>query len=151
MASMYCRCPFSRGAGIFHAGIELKGRVTMTEFDVREGKLACEAAHRQAAELGRTPQEVGRRSDEMGIRISHCQLGLFGYGSKQEGKHKIVKRAESVGPELEEAIRSRVREGRIPCADLWGIADALGISRLDASGAVESLGLRVSECQLGCF
>lgn len=129
----------------------------MTDFDeslqraMRDGKLPCEAGHRAARETGHAPGEAGAWADETGIRVSHCQLGLFGYGPKAEGKHKIVRPAESVSPALLQAIQSRAEEGLITCAALWDVADTMGISRLDASGAAEALRVRVIECQLGCF
>jgi len=58
---------------------------------LEDGKLTCYQAHAIAEELGVDPLDVGRAADEAGIRISCCQLGLFGYGSKADGTYKIVR------------------------------------------------------------
>jgi hypothetical protein len=44
--------------------------------------LPCPVAHYIAADLGVTPLQVGQTADEMGIKGSMCQLGLFGYAQK---------------------------------------------------------------------
>jgi len=118
---------------------------------LEEGKLPCEAAFALARELGVKPLDVGRKADEMGIKISRCQLGLFGYGSKKEGKHKVVSPPETVPAELEAELRRVAPEGFLPCAKAWALARRLGISKLEVSGAAEALGIRIVQCQLGCF
>jgi len=116
-----------------------------------EGQLPCAEAFRIARELKVAPAEVGRAADEMDIRVSRCQLGLFGYGPKAEGKHRIVQPLPAVPPRLEEAIRACLQEGRLPCAMAWQVARRLGVGKLEVSGAAEALKIRVSCCQLGCF
>lgn len=118
---------------------------------LEEGQLPCAEAHAVARHFDLDPLSVGLAADDAGIRISHCQLGLFGYGPKSEGKHKIVQPMENVPDELAARLRAAVHGSGITCADVWAIADDLEISRLEASNAVEALGLRVSRCQLGCF
>ncbi len=116
-----------------------------------DGRLPCTEAFRIAKERKVAPAEVGRAADELDIRVCRCQLGLFGYGPKEEGKHNIVQPLPEVPPELSEAIRARLEEGRLPCAAAWAVARQLGLPMLEVSGAVETLGIRVSSCQLGCF
>lgn len=116
-----------------------------------DGQLPCEAAFRIAGELHVKPAQVGRAADVLGVRISRCQLGLFGYGPKAEGRHRIVQPLPEVPPALSEAIQARLREARLPCAVAWSIAKRLGMTRLEVSGAAEALQIRVSCCQLGCF
>lgn len=118
---------------------------------MEDGHLTCHRAHTIAQEMGVEPLEVGRAADEVEIRVSRCQIGLFGYGPKAEGKHKIVRPMAQVPPPLEAAIRAEAGEEDISCIAMWQIADRLGYSRLEVSNAVEGLGLRVSTCQLGCF
>lgn len=115
------------------------------------GKLSCPQAHAIAERLGSDPLTVGRGADEAGIRIATCQLGLFGYGPKAEGKHKIVLPLDNVPERLAADLRARSDPEGITCLDVWQVADELGFPRLEASGAVEAMGLRVSRCQLGCF
>ena len=118
---------------------------------LEEGHLTCHQAHAIAKELGAEPIDVGRAADALDVRVSRCLLGLFGYGSKAAGTNKIVRPMARVPPALEAALRAEADDEGIPCLAVWNIADRVGISRLEASNAVEGLGLRVSYCQLGCF
>lgn len=42
-----------------------------------EGKLSCAAARKIAEELHIPYRDVGEAADQLGIRISSCQLGCF--------------------------------------------------------------------------
>jgi hypothetical protein len=115
------------------------------------GRLPCKQAHAIAQHLDIKPLAVGLAANEADIRISRCQLGLFGYGPKAEGKHKIVHPMEKVPERLAARLRAAASDGDLDCATIWQIADNLGHLRLEAASAVEAMGLRVSRCQLGCF
>ena len=118
----------------------------------RNGELSCANAHDTAAELGITPLEMGpivnRASN---LRFYRCQLGLFGYGLKSEGKSKIVLKATNVPQEIEDALTSRTTNGRIACEAVWEVAQQFEYPRLGLGNIVEALGLKVTPCQLGCF
>ncbi len=117
----------------------------------REGKLPCAAAFRAAEEAGVEPAEVGRAADELGIRLNRCQLGLFGYGPKAEGRHKIVSPAEVVDPGLAQAIQDGLSGGQLSCRKAWDIAEALGIPKIEVAAAAEALEVKIVRCQLGAF
>jgi len=110
------------------------------------GKIACAAAHKIADDFDMAPAKVGVNIDLLEIRLSKCQLGLFGYG-----KQKKIKPAISISPELEKAIKESVVEGCISCTDCWEAAIKAGCSKLDVSGACETLKIKISPCQLGAF
>jgi hypothetical protein len=116
-----------------------------------EEQLPCAEAFRIAEELKVAPAEVGRAADELGVRVSRCQLGLFGHGPKAAGRHRIVQPLAVVPPRLSEEMRIRLKEGRLPCAAAWAAAKRSGMARLEVSGAAETLQIRISCCQLGCF
>jgi hypothetical protein len=116
-----------------------------------DGQLRCATAFGIASELGVPPMEVGLTADEMDVRLSHCQLGLFGYGSKAEGTHRIVKPAEHVSAKMEAAIRGGIEGRGITCRRLWEIAAEQGCPKMDVSGACDTLGIKISICQLGAF
>jgi len=119
---------------------------------VGEGnQLPCSVAFKIAGELEVTPLQVGEMADELGIRLSHCQLGLFGYGPKSEGKHRIVCPMSEVPADLRSAIEEALVDGRLPCAAAWEIAARFRRPRLDIANAAEGLGVRINRCQLGAF
>jgi len=117
----------------------------------KEGGLSCAAAFRAAQELGLEPWAVGRAADLLDIRLVGCQLGLFGYGPKSEGRHKVVKPAEEVSPDLAAAIYAGLEGGRLSCQAAWSIASRMGIAKIEVSAAAERLGVRIGRCQLGAF
>jgi hypothetical protein len=116
---------------------------------VEEGKLSCAGAERICAELGTTMAEVGRTLDLLEVRISRCQLGLFGYERTEKGK--IIRPEEAFAPELEKAIRGRLSDGGLPCVEAWRIATEINVARLKIASACEALKIRVKPCQLGAF
>lgn len=112
-----------------------------------EGKITCANAEKIAGEELVTMQEVGVTLDLMGIQISKCQLGLFGYGPEK----MAVKPAKTVTGDLERAINGALINNRLPCVAAWNIAERLGISRMEVSSACETLKIKVKPCQLGAF
>jgi hypothetical protein len=126
---------------------------------LEDGKLPCNRAFAIANQLDVEPLSVGMVANETGIRVSRCQLGLFGYGPKAEGKHKIVHPMDKVPERLAARLRAEAEalsqdpeaDKGITCTAIWRAADGLGYRRLEASSAVEAMGLKVSRCQLGCF
>ena len=112
-----------------------------------QGKITCSDAHRIAHELEVLPAEVGVTIDLLEIKLSRCQLGLFGYGQKK----RIVRPAEHVLPEVKDALERAQEENRIACAVVWELAKKLGISRIDIAAACEALHIKIVSCQLGTF
>ena len=113
----------------------------------RQGTLTCAAAHAIADDLNRSPGEVGRCMDLIEVRLTKCQLGLFGYRPNK----KIVSPAAAVDPRLADAINAALVDGRIACETAWQIADGRGMNRMALSAACEALGRKVKPCQLGAF
>ena len=118
---------------------------------LEDGKLPCNQAFAIAKTLGQDPLDVGLAANETGIRVSRCQLGLFGYGPKKLGKHKIVQAMDEVPEHLAARLGKAAEEVQITCTAIWHVADSLGYKRMEASSAVEAMGLKVSRCQLACF
>jgi len=120
---------------------QIKGSLT-------EGRLPCASAFKIVRRLKVSPQQVGEVANELGVKISRCQLGLFGYGSN---KGKSLEPVQEVMEELEVRIRDRIVEGGLPCTTAWDIARELTMKRIDVARAAESLDIRIIQCQLGCF
>jgi hypothetical protein len=117
-----------------------------------DGQLTCAAAFKVASSLRVAPEEVGRAADRVGVRLSRCQLGLFGYGGRAEGTHRRVQAAHDTAPEMTAAIRASLGEdGRLSCAAAWRIAAELDVGRQAVADAAEGMGLRIGHCQLGAF
>ena len=116
-----------------------------------DGSLPCAQAYKIAAKLGIEPLKVGLAADDADVRLSRCQLGLFGYGPKAEGKHRIVKPMGEVPAELKAAIEAAIEGQGITCQKAWEIAAKLGIPKMHVSSACETLEVKITICQLGAF
>ena len=121
--------------------------VTAVREQAPDETLRCAAAFRIAEDLDVSPLAVGRAADDLNVRLMRCQLGLFGHGERKS----VVEPAESVTPELEQAIREGLILGRLPCAVAWAIAVRFGMPKLHVANGAEKLGVRVGQCQLGAF
>jgi hypothetical protein len=109
--------------------------------------ISCAAAHEIAATLSVLPAQVGMTIDLLEARITKCQLGLFGYSPHKN----IVKPAESVSPDLKNALETGLVDGHISCERCWEIASQQGLKKIEVASACETLGLKIKPCQLGAF
>lgn len=113
-----------------------------------DGHLPCASAFTIAEERGTSPDEVGRVADLLEIKITKCQLGLFGYIKE---RRNIVEPAGRVSGELERALQKGMINGRLPCKKAWEIARDFGLSKTEITAACERLNIRLGFCQLGTF
>ena len=117
------------------------------EKKVLDGEITCADAEGIAGTLNTPMGEIGVAIDLMEIRISKCQLGLFGYKPEK----MIVTPADNVPAELEKAIRDIMVNGRLPCTASWEIAEKFNMPKIDVSSACETLKIKIKPCQLGAF
>lgn len=115
-------------------------------------QLPCKEAHGIAEEFGVSPKSIGDLVTESGLKICRCQLGLFGYAEKKNmpGFRK-VHRMGSVPAEVEAEVRKAVQKNKIACVELWRIGTSMNVPRTEMGNTAETLSLKVSPCQLGCF
>jgi len=52
---------------------------------------------------------------------------------------------------VEEAIRGKAKEGKIPCAVCFKIAEEHGISERELGTILNEIKIKIGQCQLGCF
>jgi len=113
-----------------------------------DGRFTCSSAFTVAAETGASPAEIGQTADLLELKITKCQLGLFGYVSE---RRNIAEPAEHVSEELEEAVRGAIVNGTLSCKRAWDIAVRFGMSKMAVASACERLNIRLGPCQLGTF
>jgi hypothetical protein len=114
----------------------------------RDGRLTCASAFVIAKNTGASPSEIGRTADLLEIKVTACQLGLFGYG---KGKRNMAKLQEVVPAEVEQALRDGLVNGRLPCKVAWDIACRFGLPKPKITAVCERLKIRLGPCQLGTF
>lgn len=111
------------------------------------GEITCASAFALAADLKESPGEVGVNADLLEIRVTKCQLGLFGYRPEK----KVVRPSGTISKELEGAVREALIDKRLPCRSAWDIAKRFSVGKMEVSSACEALGIKISPCQLGAF
>jgi hypothetical protein len=52
---------------------------------------------------------------------------------------------------LRQEIMKKAVDGKLPCAAARKIAEDLGISYTEVGAAANELGVKIKNCQLGCF
>lgn len=58
---------------------------------------------------------------------------------------------ERITPELTEAVLAGARDGKVACAWLRKLAEDHGVPYKVAGAAADTNGVRVRDCDLGCF
>lgn len=135
--------------GTLQAVIRMADLETRLKGSLRDDRLPCASAFEVSKELDLPPAEVGDEADRLGIRISRCQLGIFGYDAF--GQKGLLQSFVEVPGDLTAALNAAATENGIPCVGLWCVAEEHGLPYVAVGCAVETLGLRVTSCQLGCF
>jgi len=113
-------------------------------------RLPCAAAMALGERHGVSPAEVGAAANQLGVRVTRCQLGLFGYGKPHTPEDKRLESRESYAPALIAALEEW-RGKRLPCAEAWRIAEASSVDRLTVGSAADSVRAKIIDCQLCCF
>jgi hypothetical protein len=52
---------------------------------------------------------------------------------------------------LEKVILEKSKEGKLPCAMCFKIAEDFGISKKEIGKVLNEIKIKISQCQLGCF
>jgi hypothetical protein len=99
------------------------------------GSLPCAAAHELAESCATPPRVVGETAD--------------GYGAF--GEKRWTRRLTAIPTELERDVRRVCVDGQLSCVQAWRFADERCLPRLLFGSVAETLDVRISGCQLGCF
>lgn len=52
---------------------------------------------------------------------------------------------------LEETVKNSLQEGNLPCGSAFRIARETGVPKIAVGAMTDRLGVRVTNCQIGCF
>ena len=76
-------------------------------------------------------------------------MGLFGY--EGFGEKKLIENPKAVPSVVCDALRAAAPSSTLSCPAAWQLADALGLPRPLLGAAADHLGIRITNCSLGCF
>jgi hypothetical protein len=111
-----------------------------------DGRISCAKVFEVIKEYTFFPDIAGFTLTQNKIKLTLCQLGLFGY---PEGKN--IPECESVSERLEDLIFSSMEDDILPCAAAWNIAAEMNLKKNEVTAACEKLGIKIKKCQLGAF
>jgi hypothetical protein len=58
---------------------------------------------------------------------------------------------DKLDEKLLQALREASIEGKLSCGQAWALAEQLQVPRKVIGEAADQLGIKVKDCQLGCF
>jgi len=112
--------------------------LVLTNLD-EEGKLSCLKAFKVARLIGVKPIEMSDACKSINIKITNCELGVFGklkFSNYEEKIYNNLKRNFDYGKDVE-------------CKILWNEARNSTLKRVGST--VKASDIKVTHCQLGCF
>ena len=62
-----------------------------------------------------------------------------------------LKGAKMDRDKLEKVILEKAKDGKLPCALCFKIADDFGIPKKELTKVLNEINIKISQCQLGCF
>ncbi len=72
-------------------------------------------------------------------------------GGEGKGEGENLKRVTMDRRKLEETIKEKAKDGKLPCAVCFKIAEDFGISNKEIGKILNEMKVKISHCQLGCF
>ena len=114
---------------------------------LKEGYLPCPAGWKIADNMGIPRIAVGAVMDKLGIRISNCQLGFFRV-DKTAGPDRA---AEDLHPRIVVSLKEMDEAHKLTCAAVFELAPTLKETPALISKTANALGIKIRNCQLGCF
>ncbi len=116
----------------------IQKELLLTNLD-EEGKLTCLKAFKVARLIGRKPIEMSAITKNLGIKITNCELGVFGKLKFQDPNIEVYNRLK----------QNYMGHKTLECKILWDEAQKSTLKTVGAT--VKNSDIEVSHCQLGCF
>ncbi|EDM24543.1 LysR family transcriptional regulator [Caminibacter mediatlanticus TB-2] len=104
------------------------------------GKITCASCYKIATKLKITPKEVGDKCNEIGVRITDCDLGQFGK------KDFVLDYEKEIVDELEKLADEK---RRVRCKDARELAKKYNLKKVRS--AIKDNKFDVIYCELGVF
>ncbi|MCT7574989.1 ModE family transcriptional regulator [Aliarcobacter butzleri] len=116
----------------------IQKELLLTNLD-EEGKLSCLKAFKVSKLIRCEPKEMSAITKSLGIKITNCELGVFGKLEFQDPNIEVYNRLK----------QNYMGDKTLECKVLW---DEAKKSTLKIVGStVKNSDIEVIHCQLGCF
>ena len=117
---------------------ETQKKLVLTNLD-SEGKLSCLKAFKVSRLIGVKPIEMSDACKSLGVKITNCELGVFGKIKFQNPETAIYSKIK----------QNFTQDKDVSCKTLWYIAQESSLRRVGKT--VKNSDIEVTHCQLGCF
>lgn len=111
--------------------------IIQTNLD-EDGKLSCLKAFKVARLIGKKPSEMSAITKNLKIKITDCELGVFG---------QLDFHAPNL--ELYKELKEKYINNEMPCKTLWNEAQKSSLKIVGSTA--KHTDIEVTDCQLGCF
>ncbi len=113
--------------------------LVLTNLD-ENGTLSCIKAFKVAKLIGMEPKNIAEITSNMNIKITNCELGVF-------GDLKFT----DMNDEIYNMLKTNSKDSKIECQVAWKIAQEKGQSLNKIGSTIKNSDLKVTKCQIGCF
>lgn len=124
----------------------LRGLRETVTTSLRDGYLPCPTAWKMAKDFDVPRIAVGAVLDNLGHRVTDCQLGCF----KVE-KTPYDGSAPSIRDDIAEAIEPLCQQDELTCTAAFEIAEQFSAKPMDVANIANVKNCKIRGCQLGCF
>ncbi|PLY06223.1 MAG: ModE family transcriptional regulator [Arcobacter sp.] len=104
-----------------------------------DGRLSCLKAFKVSRLIGLKPIDMSDACKSVGVKISNCELGVFGKIKFQNAEGAIYSKIS----------QNFTQDKDVTCKTLWYIARESSLRRV--GNTVKHSDVEVTQCQLGCF
>lgn len=114
---------------------------------LHDGYLPCLVAWRIAKDLDVPRIAIGSVMDKLGARVTDCQIGFF----KVDKTPYPGNAPQELSSEITTGLRELDADRDLTCPTTFELARRLKTTPIKVSEAANILGLKIRDCQLGCF
>ncbi|MFC1981683.1 hypothetical protein ACFLVN_05545, partial [Chloroflexota bacterium] len=111
------------------------------------GYLPCPVALKLSERLNVDTKVVGDTVDELGIRITNCQLGCF---KVEKAPHDDLD-SKVISQEVAERVSNSLVDGGLPCSAAHDLGRELEVNLKEIGDAATKVKIKIIDCQLNCF
>jgi len=118
----------------------IQTELLLTNLD-EDGKLSCLKAFKVARLIGMKPKDMDAVTKSMNIKITNCELGVFGKLNFTDSEEIIY-----------DKLSQNFNQGKkVDCEVAWFAARDKGLSLKKVGSTINNSDIKVRHCQLGCF
>jgi len=116
----------------------IQTNLVMNNLD-EEGKLTCLKAFKVARLIGKKPSEMALVTKDLNIKITNCELGVFGKLKFNDADFTLYKNMSN---------KLDINK-KIECKSAWNYAQKSTLRNVGST--TKNTDIEVTYCQLGCF